>query len=86
MLQPVRALLTVVMMRSTKRRSACKHERIKFNKHLYIIVWFAVFPSLAVLTADNMCGWMAADQTFITRETKRHAWGKIIFMTPKVDS
>ena len=77
---------TAVTMRSTKRSSACKHERIQINKHLYIIVWCAFFPSHAVFTADNMCGWMAADRTFITRETKRHAWGKIIFMTPKVDS
>ena len=56
MLQPVRDMLTVVMMWSTKRSSACKHERIKFNKHLYIIVWCAVFPTHDVLTADNMCG------------------------------
>jgi len=57
-------------MRSTKRSSACKHERIQIKfKNLYIIVWCAFSPSHAVLTADNMCGLVAADRTFITRET-----------------
>jgi len=38
MRQQVRAMLTAVTMRSTKRSSACKHVRAQMNKHLKICV------------------------------------------------